>query len=396
MKILLHSNAPWVPSGYGQQAQLAGRILAGLGHGVSFSAFHGLQGQPIKWEGYAVYPSGQLPFGADMIVPHARMAGAELIVSIMDTYMLGPAAGQLRSCGIPFAPLAVIDCTAPDGGPGKADRMLLERSGALPAAVSRFGQARLEGLGPQGWQVPYVPHAVDTSVFRPPADRKALREEMGTADDFLIGIHGANRDGVRKSYPEQFAAFSRFSRKHKDARLAVFAVADSPGGLPLAEVASDMGILERTVFMPAYQQDAGLLSDEFVATWYASLDLLSICSYAEGFGIPALQAQACGTPVAATDCSAMTELASAAGWLVKGTRFWNAVHRAWWTRPDEDAIAKAWERAYQEGPSDERRARAAEFAAGYGLDVAAGHWERFLSQVQQWQEQQGNREEQAA
>lgn len=384
MKILIHSNAPWMPSGYGRQAAHAGRILDELGHGVSFSAFAGLGGQPIKWGKHAVYPSGQVPFSPDVLVPHARAAQADLIISLMDTYKLMPAADQLMRCGIPFVPLVVTDCRAQNNGPSVPDQELIARSGALPAAVSRFGQRRL--AGPEDWEVPYVPHAVDTSVFKPPADRYALREEMHTASDFVIGICSANRDSTRKGFAEQFAAFARFARRHKDARLAVFSVLDSVNGLPLAEMASDFGILDRMVAMPSYEQVSGLIADDFMATWYAALDVLSMCSYAEGFGVPLIEAQACGTPVVATDCSAMTELAHAAGWLAGGHRYWNAVLRAWWTRPDEDSILRQWEKAYQEGVNEDRRARAVAFAQDYGLDQARKHWAALIRDIQDWQD----------
>lgn len=390
MKVLIHSNAPWMPSGYGKQAALAGQLLDGLGHGVSFSAFAGLGGQPIKWGKHAVYPAGMIPFSPDTIVPHARAAAADLIISIMDSYKLAPAADQLRTCGIPFVPLVITDCTAENGGPSVADQQLIARSGALPAAVSAFGHERLIELGPDDWDVPYVPHAVDTAVFKPPADRQALREEMGTAGQFVIGICSANRDGVRKGFPEQLAAFARFARRHDDARLALFTVLDSVNGLPLAEIISDFGIMDKVIAMPAYEQVAGLLAEDFMATWYGSLDVLSMCSYAEGFGVPALEAQACGTPVVATDCSALSELVRSAGWVVHGHRFWNAVLRAWWTRPDEDGIVQGWEKAYQDGGNQARSARAVAFAQGYDLEHAAKHWAGLIRDVQDWQDSRAN------
>jgi glycosyltransferase involved in cell wall biosynthesis len=382
-----------MPSGYGKQAALAGRLLIEAGHQVSYSAFAGLGGQPITWqvpgvEGrkgqVAVYPSGQIAYGPDVIVAHARAAQADVIITIMDTHRLQPAAGELLRCGIPFVPLVVTDCTAANGGPAMGDQEIIARSGALPAAVSQFGYDRLAGLGPPEWEPPYVPHAVDTSIYRPPDDRWALREEMGTRDDFIIGIAAANRDMARKGFCEQFAAFARFSQRHKDARLAVFSVADSVSGIPLAQIAGDMGILDRAVFMPSYEQVSGLLSEDFMAHWYGSLDVLSMCSMAEGFGLPLIEAQACGTPVVATDGSAMTELARPAGWLVEGHRWWNWSHRAWWVRPDEDAIVRAWEHAYQEAGNQDRRDRATAFARGYDLEHAAVDWKNLIRDVQDW------------
>ena len=44
MKILIHSNAPWVPSGYGSQVMLMLPRLRALGHEVAVSSFYGLSG----------------------------------------------------------------------------------------------------------------------------------------------------------------------------------------------------------------------------------------------------------------------------------------------------------------------------------------------------------------
>jgi glycosyltransferase involved in cell wall biosynthesis len=389
VKILVHSNAPWTPSGYGKQARYAGQVLESLGHRVSYSAFQGLAGAPIRFGKSGVYPQGVIPFGPDVIVPHARLAEAGLIVSIMDTFKLLPAADELKSCGIPFVPLVITDCMAANGGPSMPDQALIARSGALPAAVSQFGVEALIGHGPEGWEAPYVPHAVDTAIFRPPADRQALRLENGTSDQFIIGIAGANRDIMRKGYAEQFAAFARFQARHKDARLAVFSVIDSPGGIPLAEMAHDLGIIENCMFMPSFEQNAGILDDDFMADWYGNLDVLSMCSYGEGFGVPLIEAQACGTPVVATNWSAMAELARPAGWLVQGDRYWNAAHRAWWSRPDEDDIVWAWEQAYQEHGDTMRRDRAVAFASQYSLEETRKRWVDLIGDVQDWQDVKG-------
>src|ERR1044072_3636118 len=56
VKVLFHSNAPWTPSGCGQQAALFAPRLAEHVE-LTISAFHGLQGARVRWEGIDVYPS---------------------------------------------------------------------------------------------------------------------------------------------------------------------------------------------------------------------------------------------------------------------------------------------------------------------------------------------------
>jgi glycosyltransferase involved in cell wall biosynthesis len=59
---------------------------------------------------------------------------------------------------------------------------------------------------------------------------------------------------------------------------------------------------------------------EKMALLYNGFDVLASPSYGEGFGVPILEAQACGVPVIVTDWTAMTELMGA-GWLVDGDPF---------------------------------------------------------------------------
>lgn len=391
MKVLIHSNGPHVPSGYGKQARLAGRILRDLGHEVAFSCFSGLSGQPLKWDGYTLFPSGMYDYSPDTVVPHALTMGADLVIPIMDFHKLAPASRQwqqaLEATPMTMAAFIVADCTAENGGPSMLDQQTLPMFGAHPVAVSRFGMDRLAALGYGTDEFPcsYLPHCVDTSVYKPPADRLQAREELGTPGDFVIGIMAANSDGIRKGFQIQMAAFQRFARKHKDAYLALFTVADSASGLPLAQMAADLGIAERAVFMPTYEQVAGMAPDELVAAWYGSLDVLSLCSYAEGFGVPLIEAQACGTPVVATRGSAMTELASPAGWTVKGHRFWNVTHRAWWCEPDEDDVVRAWEKVYQSrqtGAWQRHQQEARDFALTYDREtVKLCNWAPFMDRV---------------
>jgi hypothetical protein len=61
-------------------------------------------------------------------------------------------------------------------------------SGAVPIAMSRFGERMLGRLDPL-----YVPHAVDCKVYKP-HDRKAVRELVGIPEDtFVVGMVAANK-----------------------------------------------------------------------------------------------------------------------------------------------------------------------------------------------------------
>ncbi len=93
--------------------------------------------------------------------------------------------------------------------------------------------------------------------------------------------------------------------------------AQTQGGTDLATLIAGLGLREGQVRLgDQYLIAAGFAGQGDLASWYGCLDVLSNCSYGEGFGLAALEAQACGTPVVVTDCSAMTELCGS-GWLVE-------------------------------------------------------------------------------
>lgn len=374
MRILIHSNGPHVPTGYGQQCALLVRQLKAAGHDVAVSCLYGLAGQPITWDGTVLYPAGKADFSPDVLAGHAEAHEADLVLFLMDFRKMGPIAQMIRHQPWKAAAWMPVDTHDRLGRP---DHQVLRASGAFPVAMSRHGLRLLQEAGFTG--AAYVPHCVDTTVFRPPADRDALREAAGVADRFVIGINAANMDAARKSFPEQFQAFADFRANHGDALLLVHSQVISPLGLDLFELVEDFGIGDAVRVTDQYVHTAGLMSPARMAEWYGTLDVLSLCSYAEGFGVPLIEAQACGVPVVTADASATAELRGA-GWLVPGDRFWNPVHRAYWVRPRIGEITAAYEQAYQHAA--ELRGRAVEFARAYDTAETAPLWDEILAELE--------------
>lgn len=338
-RILIHSNAPWVPSGYGKQCGHLARTLQRLGHEVLVSSFSGLTGAPIDWNGVTVLPAGMYEYGVDVLLPHIQTVQPDLTIALMDVWKLSPIAEGLRELNV--AGWVPVDC-APLS---RLDNAFFEGSGVRPIAMSRHGERQLAEAGHNPL---YAPHVVDREVFRPlgAEEREKYRAGMGLEGKFVIGLCAANNDAMRKGFPEQFEAFRQFQRRHNDAMLLVHAIGKSARGLDLPRLAAEIGI-EPTSFRitDTYPQISGMFDDSLMADWYGVLDVLSMCSYAEAFGVPMIEAQACGTPVVATVGSAMTENRGY-GWGVAGEPFWNHVHGAYWERPRVDNILRAYEKAY--------------------------------------------------
>ena len=176
------------------------------------------------------------------------------------------------------------------------------------------------------------------------------------------------------------AAFAKFRQKHPEALLGIQSRIQTRQGVDLMRVAADLDIQDSVVFADQFAVASGLMGDADLAKWYGVLDCFSNCSYGEGFGLPVLEAQACGTPVITTAFSAMIEL-TGSGWCVPAIPGWNRGHQAWWLRPSASAICAAYESAYEEAAAGMREdARA--FSLAYDADkVLHDHWAPALKEL---------------
>lgn len=388
MKIMLVSNAPWVSTGYGTQtSQLALRLKA-AGHDVAILAFYGLEGGIGGWEDMTVYPTDHTRLGKHMLRKYVEdhSAGGEpvQVITLMDVWTwIDPRFGGMADFkGLNIAAWTPVDH---DPCPPKVAGAL-ETFDAKPIAMSQFGQRALEeiDLKPR-----YAPHAIDTDILFPRlADGQALKEAMGLpADAFVVGMV-ANNQGVgppRKAFPQVFQAFAEFAKRHDDAYLYmhsdIFGFFDGLNLLPLAQIS---GIPEsRFCAVGQDKYHAGTITQPQMSRIYSMLDVLASPSYGEGFGIPIIEAQACGTPVIVTDWTAMSELVGA-GWKVQGDRWYNSAHGSYWMCPSVFEIVEALEAAYAARGDVKLQEQARAFALGYNADlIFASHWQPILAELEQ-------------
>ena len=339
--------------------------IASLGHEVAVSAFCGLSGARTSWHGITVYPGGFSPVGDDVIAGHAADFRADLVITLMDIFALRPQV--MKDLGaVHWMP---VDCEPL----GQGDKIALRESGAQPIAFSEFGRHQLSEAG---FSPLYVPHGIDTQVFCP-GDRAAARERMGLPEDaFVIGMNAANVDDRRKGWFEQMAAFGFFREKHPDAVLLAHTIAPGPGQ-NLSGLADFFGIGHAVRWSDRYKYSTGGFSARDMALWYAALDVYSGASWAEGFGLPLAEAQACGIPVVATRGSAMTEV-TGAGWLVDGEPAWKEGHYAQWCKPRIGDLTDAYEAAYNGAHATGMAGKARSHAMRYDADSLLPEWDRIL------------------
>lgn len=185
---------------------------------------------------------------------------------------------------------------------------LLRRAGALitPSAATARDCVRLAGCDPE--RITVVPHGVDPQYA--PAhgdDVAAVRAHLGLPPDapYLLSV------GVfdpRKRLGLLLAAARRLMHSHADLHL-VLAGDQGDYTRPVRDAVARAGLQARTVH-------AGFVPQESMPALYSGAACLLFTSACEGFGLPVLEAMACGCPVAACANSAIPEVAGDAALLV--------------------------------------------------------------------------------
>lgn len=308
-----------------------------MGHDVFVSAFWGLNGSPTQWDGITVLPGFGGSYASPSLQQHARHVQPDLVITLGDVWVLDPAV--LRE--IPVAHWLPADCRPMS----VADRGVVEAGGAQLVAMSQFGLSRFKEAG-FGSSL-YVPHGISFEDWTIPQDKAALREAAGIGPDtFVIGVNAANNDAIRKAPSEMLLAFAKFLRSRPDSLLWLHTAVHCDGGQDLEFLAESLGITDRVRVVDQYRYSAGLIQPADLRDWYGACDVLLAATYAEGFGLPIVEAMACGTPVVTTRCSSMEEL-NPDGLQVDGEPFFNGVHRAWWIRPSVSGMVAALEETYE-------------------------------------------------
>jgi glycosyltransferase involved in cell wall biosynthesis len=227
----------------------------------------------------------------------------------------------------------------------RAIRAAAQLADAIVCVSGPTGRRLVELLDPQ-CPVHVIPHGVDHDLFSPDGD--------AAADERLLATLGVRPPYVafwgtlepRKDVATLVAAFDRIAGEHPDLQLAI------GGGSGWAndrfEAAFEASPFRERIVRTGYLDDAAIpaLVRRSAAVVYAALE--------EGFGLPALEALACGAPVVTTEGSVMEEITAGAAWLAPAG--------------DVTTLADRLAELLDPASAEERRRRRA-----LGLEVAGAH-----------------------
>lgn len=389
MRILWHSPPPWTPGGYGQQTRFNVPKLIEHGHEVAISAYAGVH-EEREWNGIPILAAGRRSYGNGQIAFNYNRWKADILVLLLDLECVEPTQlGPLRVHAwepVDTDPLGMPTRHVLQGVYDASQRMLpVQRGWLRPIAMSKFGQEMLRPFN-DGWggqDAPLVYHGIDTDLFRPDpeAGREWRKRHKLPPEMFLISMIGVNSGTIdRKGFIQTLQAFKTFSDKRKDT--ALYLHTEAQNELNLAHIALTLDLKGRVLFTDQEERMADVHGDDFMVGLYNASNLYSQCSKGEGFGLPVIEAMACGVPVVASRYSAQTELVpSGTGFLVGGQKEWPPHHQSWWLTPYVPEIIRAYDKAYaswKAGTIGGMNRSARKWAKNFDIDVTSQAWKGIL------------------
>lgn len=388
LRLLYSSNAFWCNSGYGVQGRSLLPRLAmlpefGGRENIAQFAWYGLQGGMHMVDGIAVYPGGNDAYGNDVIGAHTKDFGANIVISLIDVWVMRETAQKITpALWLPWLPI--------DHSPVPQRFLDSLRGAHLPLTYSKWGHEMLTQAGVENV---YIPHGVEPRIYKVYADRDKTREfkrRLTGVDNAHLTLMVAANKGFpdRKGFQQQLRAWADFAKDKPQARLYIH-TEPTPlyGGLDFGALLGNLGILEKVSFPDRYQNFKGL-PPEYLAMLYNAADIYLGAAMSEGFGIPLVEAQACGTPVITTDFSAMPELVRWGEAVAPRDMMWTPMN-AWQAWPDHRGVQDAleayyteWHEAGDEWPLEKREQASAAIHAEYDWDtIVREQWQPLIARL---------------
>lgn len=290
------SNSPLGPSAYSGITRYMANIFKDAGHEVNIFAYWGIdRGHPLKWNGMDILPRAWDPWGRDIFMEHFKRTNSDILMPIFDIWV-APNLGEECDRVVAYSPT-------------DHDPMSVKLYDAFKSCwkIVPFGEWSKKSMEEEGLTqaMDPVPHGIDLDIFQP-RDKKACRAnwiDKKHNDDFIIGTVAGNYDKERKQWDKHFKAIKYFKEQNPDAKFKYYVHTDVfnvKTGLDLTAMVKFYG-LEKCVYHPDPYIFINQLPYNRMGEIYNMFDVHMLTSAREGFGMPILEAQACGVPSLATD-----------------------------------------------------------------------------------------------
>ncbi|MGH2459628.1 MAG: glycosyltransferase family 4 protein, partial [Chloroflexota bacterium] len=162
-------------------------------------------------------------------------------------------------------------------------------------------------LGVARGQIRAIPCGVD-SAFHPVTEQSEVSDRLahhGIAQPYLLYVGGIN---PRKNLARLLEAYARLRGRHPTTRLVIV-------GKPQWKT-DEIGATLRRLALAPHVHFTGHVAESDLPALYSGAQAFVFPSLYEGFGLPPLEAMACGTPVITSNVSSLPEVVGDAALLV--------------------------------------------------------------------------------
>ncbi len=180
------------------------------------------------------------------------------------------------------------------------------RSAARNAAhiftVSEYSKAQIVNhldVAPDKVTVAYNGVSDEFRPIPPGTARACMHQRFGVDEPYLLYVGNLK---PHKNVPALLRAFAHSSRLQRDFRLLIVGD-DATGRTSLQGMAKQLGIAQRTTFLP-------FVEPRDLPALYSAAAVVVQPSREEGFGLPVIEAMACGTPVVCSHAASLPEVAA--------------------------------------------------------------------------------------
>ena len=210
LRILWLSDRIWGHSAYSKVTYHTCLRLRAMGHHVAHLPMgRALRGGKFNYQGILLYPSGDDPFSESVALEAYTDWRADLLIFLKEVWVVS----YLHRYGINFVPYCPIDHSPVS--PSITSRLHTAFRILVP---SRFAMRELKQAGIDLERVRYIPHGVDTRIYRPLEGHKADCKRMWflDEDDFTVGVVAMNR--ARKMIDRMLRAYKLFRDWNPDVK----------------------------------------------------------------------------------------------------------------------------------------------------------------------------------
>lgn len=184
----------------------------------------------------------------------------------------------------------------------------LRRADSLIAISEYTRQSIIKALGYPAERIHVVYRAVDLERFQPMEVVPTIYGELGLEPDkdYILYL---GSDDPRKNLSGLIQAFAQIHSRFPQARLIKAGASHFAGERQrLVQLIADLSLQDKVVFLEN-------LPDKHLPALYNLIRVFVLPSFYEGFGLPALEAMACGAPVLASQRASLPEVVGEAGML---------------------------------------------------------------------------------